>query len=197
MVFGAAHYSARAGDLEFPILRYGESPEFFTIPFLAAIWERMTIDDVQKVTEGVRRLTQLGSQNDGSEELKRLARHSQGWKPPHTFCMESSKGYWGRYVLQKIDLGTGRAEYRVALPKVLASFVVMDGANTKIPTDTEFSKPKGTGEKGRGTGGKPNAHTLTAGGTEVTRLYPAGERLPKPERNLAMAQAPRCGKEVF
>ena len=85
MVFGADHYSGREEALEFSILRYEGSPEFFTIPFSAAIWERMTIDYVQKVTEGVRRLTQLGGKSDGLKELKRLARHSQGWKPPHTF----------------------------------------------------------------------------------------------------------------
>ena len=72
----------------FLMTRYEESPEFFTIPFLAAIWERMTIDYVQKVTEGVSRLTQLGSKSDGLKESKRLARHSQGWQFPHNFCMK-------------------------------------------------------------------------------------------------------------
>ena len=58
-VYGAEHYPEREEALEFLILRYEESPEFFTIPFLAAIWERMTIDYIQKVTEGARCLTQL------------------------------------------------------------------------------------------------------------------------------------------
>ena len=65
MVFGAEHYHGREEALEFPMLRYEESPEFFTIPFLASIWERMTIDYAQKVTEGVRFLTQLGIKSDG------------------------------------------------------------------------------------------------------------------------------------
>ena len=169
----------------------------FTIPFSAAIWVRMTADYVQKVTEGARCLTQLGIKSDGMKESKRLARHSQGWQFPHTLCMESSKGYWGRYVLPKTDLETGRAEYRGALPKVLASFGAMAGMTTKPPDDTDFGKPKVKGRKCRGKGGKPNANTLTSGGTEVTRLYPAGKRLLKPERNLAMAHAPRCGKYVF
>ena len=52
VVFGAEHYPEREDALEFLTLRYEESPEFFTIAFLAAIWERMTIDYIQKVTEG-------------------------------------------------------------------------------------------------------------------------------------------------
>ena len=91
MVYGAEHYPEREESLEFLILRYEESPEFFTTPFLAAIWGRMTIDYIRKVTEGVRCLTQLGNKSDGLEELKRLAKHSQGWQFPHTFCMESSR----------------------------------------------------------------------------------------------------------
>ena len=69
--------------------------------------------------------------------------------------------------------------------------------NTKAPADAEFAKPKGKGEKGSGKGGKPNSNTLTAGGAEIARLRPADKRLLKPERNLAMANAPRCGKDVF
>lgn len=100
-------------------------------------------------------------------------------------------------MLPKIDLETGRAEYRGSLPKVLASFGVMAGVNPKIPNGAETARPKGKGKKCRGKGGKANADTLTAGGTEVARLYPAGKRLLKHERNLAMAHAPRCGKDVF
>ena len=64
--------------------------------------------------------------------------------------MESIRWYWRRYVLPKIDLETGRAEYRGALPKVLASFGVLGGVHTKIPDGTESVKPKGKGKKGRG-----------------------------------------------
>ena len=145
MAFGADRYSEREEALGLSALRYEGSPEFFTTPFFAAIWERMTIDYVQKVTEGVRCLTQLGRKSDGLEELNRLARHAQEWKFPHTFCMESSNGYWGRYVLPQTDLEAGISEYRVALPKVIASFGVMDGVNTKVPADAEFATPKGNG----------------------------------------------------
>ena len=40
-------------------------------------------------------------------------------------------------------------------------------------------------------------NTVTAGDQDVTRLYPAGKRLLKPERKLSMAHAPRPGKEVL
>ena len=96
MVFVAERYSETEDALRFLNSRYEESPEFFTIPFLAAIWERATIDYIQKVTAGASCLTQLGNKSDGLEDLKRLAKHSQGWQSPRTFCMESSKGYWRR-----------------------------------------------------------------------------------------------------
>ena len=72
----------------------------------------MDIDYNHKVMEGARCLTQLGSKSDGLKGLKRLASYSGEWKYPNTFSMESGKGYWRRYVLPKIDLETGRAEYR-------------------------------------------------------------------------------------
>ena len=65
MVFRSGHYTERAEALGFLSLRREECPEVFSIPFLASIWERMTIDYIQKVMEGVRRLTQLGSKSDG------------------------------------------------------------------------------------------------------------------------------------
>ena len=97
----------------------------------------------QKVTEGVRCLTQLGNKSGGLGELKRLAQHTQGWQFSNTFCMESSRGYWRRYVLPKIDLETGRAEYHGALPKVLASFGLPNGGVWKPPSGNDGTKPKG------------------------------------------------------
>ena len=91
MVFGSGHYTEREEALEYLSLHREESPEFPLIPFLAAIWERMTIDYIQKVMEGVRRLTQLGSKSDGLEEIRRLARHSQGWKSPIRFVWDPAR----------------------------------------------------------------------------------------------------------
>ena len=131
MIFGSQRYSGREASLEFLMLRCEGAPEFFSVPSLASIWGRMAIDYVQKVKEGVRRLTQLGSKSDGLKDLKRRAMHPQGWQFPHTFCTESIKGYWRRYVLPRIDLATGKAEYRVALLMALASFVVATAAENK------------------------------------------------------------------
>ena len=150
MVFGAERYSAREDAMGFLILRYKESPEFFTIPFLAAIWGRMTVEYVRNATEGVRRLTQLGIKSDGLKELKRLARHSQGWQLPLTFCVESSKGYRRRYVFPRIDLETGRAEYRGAIPKSLASSGVTSGARGGQPSRWRSSETEGIMSKGEG-----------------------------------------------
>ena len=179
-------------------MRHEGSPEFPSAPFLASIWGRMAIDYIQKVTEGERCLTQLGSKSDGLKELKRLARYSKGWQFHRTFKMESSRGYWRRFALPKIDLETGRAEYRVALPEVLASFGVGPGG---VKPGAEAGKILDTG-KGRktrrqkGKGEKEVANTTT-GAQEGGMLYHAGKRLLKPERNLAMAHAPRSGKETF
>ena len=94
----------------------------------------MTVDYGRMFTGGVRCLAQQGIKSGGSKELKRLARNSKGWQLPHTFSMGSSKDYWRRFVLPKIDLETGRAEYRGALPKALASFGV-SGDAPKAPGD--------------------------------------------------------------
>ena len=59
------------------------------------------MDCIRKVTDGARRLAQMGSKSDGVKETKRLARHSQGLETPHTLSMQSSKGYWRRYVWPK------------------------------------------------------------------------------------------------
>ena len=159
----------------------------------------MTIDYNHKVMEGVRCLTQLGSKSDGLKELKRLARYSGGRKYPHTFSIESGKDYWRLYVLLKIDLGKWRAGHRGALPNAIASFGRLHPP-PKIGADAE-AEPKVKGKaktKGRlrkGAGLAQNA--VTDGSHDVTRLYPAGKRLLKPERNLSMAHAPRDGKEFF
>ena len=68
----------------------------------------------------------------GMEELELLARKSQDWQCPRPFSMESSTGYWRRFVLPKVDLVTGRSEYRGALPKVLPP-VGVPGGTTKVP----------------------------------------------------------------
>ena len=106
--------------------------------------------------------------------------------------MEPMKGYWRRYVLPKIDLETGRSEYRGSLPKAIASFGFPD-AQTKPPPDVgETPNPKG---KASGKGKRGN--TLTAGTQEMPMIYASGKRLMKPEGDLDMAHAPREGKEMF
>ena len=79
LIYGAEHYPVRGASLDFLTARNVGNPEFFSVPFLAAIWERMTIDYTHKDVEEVRCLTQLGSKSNGLDEQKRLARHSEGW----------------------------------------------------------------------------------------------------------------------
>ena len=122
LIYGVDRYPEGKEALDFLVTRNEGNPEFPTVPFLAAIWGRMAIDYAHKVMEGARCLTQLGRKIDGLEELKRLSRHSEGWKYPRTFSMVSGKRYWRRYVLPKIDLESGRAEYRGSLPEASASF---------------------------------------------------------------------------
>ena len=143
---------------------------------------------------GLLGLTQLGSKSDGLNESERLARYSKGWQFPHAVCVEPSKGYWRMCVLPKIDFETGRAEYRGALPKALASFGV-SARPVKSGRDLEVI-PKGRFEEKYKQEGKKR-NTLTAGAQDETMLYPTGKRLLKTERNLPMAQAPRMGEEVF
>ena len=141
---------------------------------------------------------QLGSKSDGLGELGRLTRYSEGWKYPHTFSMESGKGYWRRYVIPKIDLGTGWAEYRGALRKVLAPFGALHPPPKNGADAVAAPKVKGNAKMIRlGMGAGLAQNTLKAGPQDATRLYPSGKRQLKPGRNLSMAHAPRAGKEVF
>ena len=92
--------------------------------------------------------------------------------------MESSRGYWRRFALPKIDLETGRAEYRGASPKVLASFGIASviGKGDKAANGVDDPKPKGKGQRGRGRGEKAAGSTVTEGVLDAPRLYPAGKR---------------------
>ena len=146
IIFGAGHYSGREASSDFLLLINDEVPDFYAVPFLAGISGRLAINYVQNVTDGARCLTQLGSKIEVLKGLRRLARHSQGWQSPHTFSMESSKGYWGRCALSNIDPETGGAEYRRELPKVLASFGVSASVGNKPTTDVEKPKPKCKGK---------------------------------------------------
>ena len=154
----------------------------------------MEIGYTQNVMEGVRSLTQLGSQSDGLKESKRIARYLQGWQFPRSCCVESREWYWRRYVLPNIGLCAGRAEYLGSLQKLMASFG-LSPTPVKPPTDLE-ANPNGIAEaKSKLKVGKGN--TLTAGAQDAARLYPAGKRLLKPERNISMANASRAGKEFL
>ena len=79
-------------------------------------------------------------------KLKRPARYPDGWRPPRTFSMGSSRGYWRIFVLPKIDLETGSDEYRGALPKVPASpGVGAGGIKPSVEVEKETGKGKGGG----------------------------------------------------
>ena len=134
--------STRGGDLLWIFdIEEWRNPEFHPVPDLQAIWGRISIDYSRKVMEGARCLTQLGSKSDGVKESRRLDRYSRGWQFPHTFCMESSNGYWERYFLPKIDLESGRTEYRGRFPSrwIRPAYPPL---RRKPSTDTE-SIPKG------------------------------------------------------
>ena len=79
--------------------------------------------------------------------------------------MESITGYWHRFVLPKIDLVSGRADYVGAFPEVLASF----GASTvfRKAIGDQTLPPNLKGEATRRP--RKQASTVTAGGlTTVT-----------------------------
>ena len=96
-----------------------------------------------------------------------------------------------------IDLETGRAEYRGSLPKVLASFGAGSiGAKPSVGEEKDAPKPKGEGTKGKRKKERFGSDTTADGNPGCTRLHPAGKRMLKHKRNLAMARAPRSGEEV-
>ena len=56
---------------------------------------------------------------------------------PYTFDTTSSKGYWGMCVSPKIDLETGRAEYRLALHMALDSLGITSVRAAESPNHSE------------------------------------------------------------
>ena len=154
---------------------------------------RMQIDYARKVMERARFLTQPGRKSDGCDELKRLARHSEGRKYDRKFITASGKGYWRGYVLPKTNLGAGRGEYRGSLPMALASFG-MQSQPQEIGVDAEaVPKIKGAPKKKLKL---RNINKGAAGAQDVARLFPAGKRLLKPEWTYLWF-APRVVKGVF
>ena len=112
----------------------------------------------------------------------------KGWEFPRTFSMESSKGYWRRFVLPKIDTETGTSEYRGSLHKELASIGVSENA-PKIPGDPAIPpNPKGKAKRRQ----MKKVSTVTAGNaTTAARLYPSRKRLLKPCYNDGRSNAGR------
>ena len=137
----------------------------------------------------MRCLAELGSKCDGLKELKRTARHSNGRShPPRNFSMETSKGYWRRYVLPKIDLETGRVEYIGSLPNVVASFGASD-ADSKSQGDQVAVH----NQKAKGGNGKYRGHHHSRR-TRRRATKPNWQTIAETERSSSMAHAPGSGK---
>ena len=195
MIFGAGNYSEREASIGFLLLlRHERSPECRHVSFLAAIWGRVTIDYVQKVTEGVRCLTQLGRTSDRFEELERLARHSQRWKPLHISHVIN------RRLLGKVRAPQNRfGNRKVGIPMGVTEsdrFFCVDGA-AGGETDYRGDNAKSNRGRGKGEADRRPTNAPTSGCQETARLYQAGKSLLKPGGNLATPHAPRSGKEVF
>ena len=82
--------------------------------------------------------------------------------------MRPSTGYWRRIALPKIDAEADEAEYRWALPRVLASFGVTNQNQKVIPRYRTSQPPSTANGKAKEEIRKPPA-TLTAG--DQTCLY--------------------------
>ena len=145
---------------------HDDTPELFSRAFLVVTWESFMYDYVDMSFGGVGGLGQFCRASGDIAEIRRLAlaKNPQGgiiWKPPLSSNMISSRGYWRRNVLPRLEAGVEKVGYGLALEKMV-----------------------GTTKK---TGRKPNWQV----GAETKRLHPLGKRLPKNERNLMMQHCPK------
>ena len=148
-----------------------EIPELFTLNLLLATWEAFSYDYVSKMFEGARKIGQFCRPSGDIVEIRRLSlnKHPDGgiiWRPPLSFCMKSSRGYWRSNIIPRLDDGVVRQGYALALEKI---------AGKAKPQ--KFESKVGAG--------------VPEGGDATRRLFPLGEKIPRSETNAALQNVPR------
>ena len=145
---------------------------------------RMAIDYVRKVTWGREIPNAIGEQKRRFVRIGKIGPSFPRMEVTSYILHGIEQMILGGFALPEIDLETGRAEYRWALPKVIDSFGVDASAGNRPTTEVETPNTKGKMRNGRPIR-KPETrrHHVAHG---PLRLYPVGKRLLKPERHLAM-----------
>ena len=124
LFFGEQYRDERELALQNLLELNDDAPELFSLDFLVVTWETFMYDYVDKTFEGMRRLGQFCRPSDDIVEIRRLAlaRHPSGgiiWKHPLSFNMASSRGYWRRNLLPRLEAGVEKVGYSVALEKIV------------------------------------------------------------------------------
>ena len=116
------------------------------------------------------------------------------WAYPKTFEMESERGYWQRAIVPKMDEAVEKDGFLAARDRILGKVKKQTEAGVEAPKKRQRRGSKtSTTEVGRA---EPITQPTVESGR--TRMYPAGSRLTKGERNQAYANAPRnaAGKAI-
>ena len=127
-MFGEERYQARGYAIQFLLRRQEEPSGFTSLLSPASIWGG-----------GHWRpsLYPNGSKSDFLNDLERSTRRSQGRESPPRLQYGIQQGLMGPFYLPRIDLQSGRAGYRGALPKSLGSFGVSTHVH-KAPCDQKL-----------------------------------------------------------
>ena len=192
LIFGNEHRNERFAALKFLIEIHEDTPELFSVDFLNHVWEQLNFDFFEKTQEGARRLRQHVGKHANQTEIRRVGLTSNAdgktlWTYPKTFEMESEKGYWQRVIVPKMDEAVEKDGFLAARDRILGK--------TKKVNDSVAEAPKRRARRGSRTSSTEVGRTETVvpstEESEKLRMYPAGNKLTKGEKNLAYAHAPR------
>ena len=108
MLFGRQYRHGRETCLQNLLALREETPELFALEFLLSIWGPLMYDFLRKMLGGMRRLGHFRRPSDDIAEIRRLAlhKHPDGgliWPQPISFDMSSSRRFWSRNIIHRLE----------------------------------------------------------------------------------------------
>ena len=167
---------------------YRDAPETFSVDFITDVWERMTVDYLESIKEGIRRMEPYLESGATKVALRKVAlspvkiqnnRVRTFWCDPKTWKIQSKRGYWQCAILPELERERDRNDSQVALTRYMARRK-KDTSRLSAVGDVE---PIDTVEQVSGAR-KPIPD----------RKYPAGRRMTRGERTMAMDNTPATVK---
>ena len=128
-VYGIANGKDRRRATDFFVSSHRDSPETYAVEFTADVWERMSVDYMESMREGIRRMgpyleahaTKVGLRKVAlSPIFDRSGKTRTFWNVPATWKVDSGKGYWDRTILPELERWRDRNDRQVALGRYVA-----------------------------------------------------------------------------